>query len=328
MSDARQFFPGIHALRAIAATLVVVAHAASIAKDYSWIDFTHPYFYHGRMGVILFFAISGFVIALQRRKPVGLFVGHRLLRIYPTYWLALVVAAIAFKAAGLPGGVGPSAILLYPATTSDGGMWIPYWSLVFEMMFYALAAIAFGYRLSDRTLTVLAIAWIVAVNLFASNPRDANEYTFPGAWILLSSVVQVLPIGLLCGIHFERLRSFGRWPWLAGAALAFLASFPLEELSVPKLFAFGVSASCVVVAVADIDLKSRAINLLGDASYGIYLMHFPAIMVAQAIAPSLGFASYLAIGMTAGILYGMLDHAMYRRIVVSLNRRIFAALAP
>jgi exopolysaccharide production protein ExoZ len=320
MSDARRFFPGIHALRAIAATLVVVAHAASISKDYSWIDFTHPYFYHGRMGVILFFAISGFVIALQRTKPVGLFVAHRLLRIYPTYWLALVVAAVAFRVAGLPVGAGPAAILLYPANTSQGGMWIPYWSLAFEMVFYALAAIAFGYRLSDRALTILAVAWIVAVNLFASNPKDANEYTCPGAWILLSSVVQVLPMGLLCGIHFERLRSIGRSPYLAGMALAFIASLPLEELSVPKLFVFGVSACCLIVAVADIDLRSRVVNMLGDASYGIYLMHFPPIIIAQAVAPSLGFIGFLIIGMASGIMFGMLDHAMYRRILATLPR--------
>jgi peptidoglycan/LPS O-acetylase OafA/YrhL len=322
MSDARQFFPGIHALRAIAATLVVVAHAASIAKDYSWIDFTHPYFYHGRMGVILFFAISGFVIALQRTKPTGLFAAHRLLRIYPTYWLALVVAAVAFKVVGLPVRAGPAVILLYPANTTQGGMWVPYWSLAFEMVFYVLAAIAFVSRLSDRTLTILAIAWIVAVNLFGSDPRDPEEYTCPGAWILLSSAVQVLPMGLLCGIHFERLRMIGRSPYLVGMALAFIASFPLEELSVPKLFAFGVSSCCLIVAVADIDPKSRVINMLGDASYGIYLLHFPAIMIAQAIAPSLGFASFLAIGMATGTMFGMLDHAVYGRTVAAVNRTL------
>ena len=322
MSPARQFFPGIHALRAIAATLVVIAHAASIAKDYSWIDWTHPYFYHGRMGVILFFAISGFVIALQRTKPVGLFVAHRLLRIYPTYWMALIVAAIAFKAAGLSVGAGPAAILLYPANTSQGGMWIPYWSLAFEMVFYVLAATAFALRLDDKTLTFLAIAWIVAVNLFGSNPRDAEEYTCPGAWILLSSAMQVLPMGLLCGIHFERLRSVGRWPYIIGAALAFIASMPMEELSVPKLFAFGASMSCIVVAVADIDLKSRVINLLGDASYGIYLLHLPAIILTKALAPSTSFTLFLIIGMVVGIAFGLLDRAAYVRMSSLTNRAL------
>jgi exopolysaccharide production protein ExoZ len=54
-------------------------------------------------------------------------------------------------------------------------------------------------RLSDRTLTIVAVLWIVAVNLFAANPTDM-EYEFPGPTILLCAAVQVFPMGLICGI--------------------------------------------------------------------------------------------------------------------------------
>lgn len=321
MRASRQFFPGVHALRAIAATMVVIEHAGFVAKDYSWIGFTIPHFSYGRIGVILFFAISGFVIALQRTKPVSLFVAHRLLRIYPSYWLALCVSAIAFAAAGLPVYAGPSAILLYPWTAGEGGMWIPYWSLAFEMVFYALAAAAFGFRSSDRTLTIIALLWILAVNLFAANPHNSDEYAFPGAWILLSAAVQVFPMGLICGIHFERFRRAGRWPYLLAAATAFAAGIPFAELTVAKILMLGISSCCLILAVADLNIRSRVVGRLGDTSYGIYLMHFPAMMVAAAAAPLLGFAWFFIIGMASGTMFGMLDHQMYGRLVARLDRR-------
>jgi exopolysaccharide production protein ExoZ len=321
MSPPRQFFPGIHALRAIAATLVVIEHAAYVANDYSWISFVGPHFSYGRIGVILFFAISGFVIALQRTKPVGIFITHRLLRIYPSYWIALIVSAIAFTAVGLPVYAGPSAILLYPWTGSEGGMWIPYWSLAFEMVFYALAAVAFGSRMSDRTLTMAAVLWIVAVNLFAGNPADSTVYAFPGAWILLSAAVQVFPMGLICGIHFERLSHVGRWPYLLACAIAFAGSIPFAELTVAKILMLGISSSCLILAVADLNIRSRVVNLFGNASYGIYLVHFPAMIFAAAIAPLLGFAWFFLIGIASGTVFGSLDHAMYRRVTARIDWR-------
>ncbi len=307
----RQFFPGIHALRAIAATMVVVEHAGFVAKDYSTLKAITiiPHFYWGRIGVIVFFAISGFVIALQRTKPVGTFIQHRLLRIYPSYWLALLISAIAFALVGLPVNAGPASILLYPGTASKGAMWIPYWSLAFEMVFYALAVIAFGLRLSDRSLLIIALLWIAAVNLFAWAPRDSNEYEFPGAWILLAPAVQIFPMGLICGVYYEGLRQIGRWPYVAAVPLLFVASFPFEEFSAGKLLLLGLSASCLVVAVADLG-KSRVIEWLGDASYGIYLMHFPAMIFAAAIAP-LGFAWCSIVGMASGTAFGLFDHRLY-----------------
>jgi peptidoglycan/LPS O-acetylase OafA/YrhL len=181
----------------------------------------------GRIGIILFFAISGFVIALQRRKPISTFVLHRLLRIYPSYWLATIVAAVMLGAAGLPVSVTAESMLLYPSTTYDPTSAIPYWTLIFEMTFYTLAAVAFSFRLSDHALTLVAVTWILAVNVI-SHPISHVEYYFPGRWILLSPEVQVFPMGLACGIHFERMKKIGRWPYIAAAACAFLAGTFLQ----------------------------------------------------------------------------------------------------
>jgi exopolysaccharide production protein ExoZ len=149
-----KLFPGIYALRALAAASVVIQHAAFTAGNLS------PYLYCGRFGVVLFFAISGFVIALQRRKSPGVFAAHRLLRIYPGYWLALLIEAVVFAMMGRPVGVSMASALLYPSSIGNDFTSIPYWTLAFEMFFYALATVAFAIRLSDRALTMLALLWM------------------------------------------------------------------------------------------------------------------------------------------------------------------------
>jgi peptidoglycan/LPS O-acetylase OafA/YrhL len=321
MATSRQFFPGIHALRAIAATFVVIQHAGFAAKDYFVFgyDIDNDYFVWGRVGVILFFAISGFVIALHRARPVGIFVVHRLLRIYPTYWLAMILAAAATAALQQPVVTGLSSILLYPAATSISTLWIPYWTLAYELTFYTLAAAVFLLRLSDRTLTILALLWIAAVNLFANNPTDI-EYELPGRSILLSAAVQVFPMGLICGIHFERFKRAGRWPYLVACVITFAGSMPLQELTVIKLLMHGISSCCLILAIADIDIRSRVVELLGNASYGIYLMHFPAMMFAAAVSPSHGIFWFFALGMASGTLYGLFDHWLYRRMTVQMAK--------
>jgi peptidoglycan/LPS O-acetylase OafA/YrhL len=187
------------------------------------------------------------------------------------------------------------------------------------MTFYTLAAMAFACRFSDRTLTIIALLWIGAVNVLAANPADAAEYSFPGRWILLSSPVQVFPMGLICGIHFERFKQAGRWPYLIGCIVAFACSLPLAELSVVKILFHGFSSCCFILAVADLDIRSRAVKALGNASYGTYLIHFPVMVTAAAISPLHGIFWFFAIGMMGGILFGTLDH--YGQMAIATIRR-------
>lgn len=316
MTASPRFFGGIHALRAVAAILVVGEHAAYVANHYTPIRMTS-------FGVVLFFAISGFVIALQRTKSWTDFVQHRLLRIYPSYWLAMIVAAIGLAAIHSPVSASASSLLLYPSTVSNSSLTIPYWTLAFEITFYALASAAYWARLSDRTLTILAVIWIVVVNLIAAAP-DVGRYTFPGfPGILWSPAVQVFPMGIICGIHFDHLRKLPRLAGLAAALVAFCASFAFPEYSSHKLLFLGVAATSLLLAVADLDLKSRLVATLGDASYGIYLLHFPAIIIAVRLLHVQGLAwlpMYFAIGLIAGYAFGLLDCRVYRRLAANSSR--------
>ena len=97
-----RFYPGIDGLRALAAFLVLTFHVAersglNRADTASWVaDYTSQF---GRLGVSIFFAISGFLLyrpfvaahlADEAAPALGGYFRRRFLRIFPAYWLALV----------------------------------------------------------------------------------------------------------------------------------------------------------------------------------------------------------------------------------------------
>lgn len=303
-----QFFSGVHGLRVVATMLVLVSHALYFANDHAT---TPGQVWLGRAGVMLFFAISGFVIALQRQKPVATFIKHRAIRIYPAYWIALALEAVLFTALGFHASVTPDVVLLYPTVPRALATSIPYWTLTFEVTFYFVAAVLFSMRLSDRQLTVIAILWIVAINLIGAEPLNEAAFGFPGPAILLSPAMQVLPLGLICGIHFEQRRHLRRAGWMAIALVGLTLGYFLPDLTNARMLALGIGSASLVVAIADCGIP-RFVRRLGDASYGIYLVHVP-IMVA--ISPAADLVWLMTTALVGGTLYGLFDFWLYGWLV-------------
>lgn len=79
----------LQVLRLCAAGLVLLHHAVGdvlVARGRtSW---TYSHADVGTVGFLIFFVLSGYVIALQIDKPPLQFAWHRLLRIYPPYFAA------------------------------------------------------------------------------------------------------------------------------------------------------------------------------------------------------------------------------------------------
>jgi peptidoglycan/LPS O-acetylase OafA/YrhL len=108
---AKVYFPGLHGLRFFAAMMVVFSHV-ELMKDYHG----YPNLYasnlavyeSGRMGVTLFFVLSGFLISyllLTEKKITGSisvkkFYGRRILRIWPLYYLLVILTFIVLPRIG------------------------------------------------------------------------------------------------------------------------------------------------------------------------------------------------------------------------------------
>src|SRR5262245_21564874 len=167
---------GIQILRLIAAVTVLVQHCYVLVmierggptKGFLQLDL-------GALGVYLFFAISGYVIALQAEIRPARFALHRIARIYPPYIAAAILGFCVVVARGeLPDTIAfDPSILLLPAGHSQKWFAVPYWTLVYEMFFYAVAWLLMCLRAYDLGL----IAWTAIILIFSDPSPDILAFS-------------------------------------------------------------------------------------------------------------------------------------------------------
>jgi len=162
-------------LRLVAALLVAMFHYAGRADSFQdvWGGTTaeiFPHLHHpaqyGWLGVELFFLISGFVICMSAwdRDTVS-FLRSRAIRLFPAYWAAVLITAIAthfWPVVWKP--TGASAVLLnltmlqFPlgAPQVDG----VYWTLWNEARFYLLFALLVWRGLTLERALLFGYGWL------------------------------------------------------------------------------------------------------------------------------------------------------------------------
>ena len=330
MGSGGAYYPGVNALRGLAAMLVVVQHGGSFAAqatntpqaDVLKLDF-------GMLGVLMFFTISGFVIGLNRHLPTAEFLVRRALRIYPPFWAAYALSALIVWSIGLQTTWSWVAALLLPSRATPA-IYLPLWTLTFEVFFYALAAFVFSLRLSDRALTALALCWIIVV-------ANMNPYMtgmlpiLPGALIPFAPYNIFFAIGLICAVNFDFLSRYSVTQFLAVT----VAATVLMTLMPPVPYI----ATTLVMAVAQSSLLWRSQGrsagrapptYLGNASYGLFLLHFSAMAVGASLLKGTGlsvgemWAVLFVVGLAVGLPYGLAEFAFHRaalRAALPLFRR-------
>jgi len=241
----------------------------------------------GRAGVDVFFVLSGVIIATVARgmKP-GDFALKRLRRIYPIY-LLMVLPWIAFGAT-----VGTldwrsllSTVTLWPVTDRITPPLSPVaWTLCFEMLFYAAAALVLWRRWMLVALLALYLA-ALAAPVFA----------------LPQFVGSPLCLEFLAGVAISRLPR-RRWMTLALPAglclLVALAALPIASPDAQidakgfhdvwiRVATLGVPAALIVWGTMQIEARPGVLSYLGDASYSLYLIHPLVLMLWAAAAGKL-----------------------------------------
>lgn len=310
----RKLLPSVQALRGIAASLVVYHHFADIFQDGepspSWI-YRSGLGNFGNCGVDLFFVISGFIMVYTTvgkcgARDAGKFLGRRILRIYPIYWLwtsallSLWLAGIA-KLAGANHGKHYSALYIvksYMLIPSFNGLdftpfLAPGWSLSFEMLFYLLFYFSILLGVRRRKLPFLAAAFCALAILGMLAPRGgALAYLLPNA-LMIEFLYGVIAAELLLHANRYQLRlgSGSATALMSAGAAALLcpASLLLNPNWSLRFLFYGIPALCIVSGAAMLRHASapRLLVYLGDCSYSIYLTHlFFALAVASALTRS------------------------------------------
>lgn len=259
----------------------------------------------GRIGVVFFFCLSGFILTWSHRDgdaAVG-FWRRRFARIYPAYLVTLLIGAAVTIAshgrvpANSPHRYGEASELVLPGVLQVFLLqsWVPVdrwylslngvgWSLCCEAFFYALfpfliPALA---RVGARGRRLVQAGALSLIVVFATVAQVA-----PGqvtTWLQLhapfTTVLQfILGITVALDVLDGRLRWLRLGPALAVAAVIYLLcgilSTPFAAVAIPVLPILAlIAAAAIREAEGPIPVLSwRPMIWLGEISYTFYLVH-------------------------------------------------------
>lgn len=274
-----EYLPGLQSLRGLAALMVLIGHALAEAEHYFALALPGDFIPWTR-GVDVFFVISGFVVTLSARRYFGrpgAFFRRRMVRVVPLYFLftSLMIAALIL----LPGGtkdttLDPAQILssytFFPYERSDGRI-APVlslgWTLNYEVFFYGLLALSLALPRPLLTVSICLIGLATIGLVFGPTQPQAAFWTNP------------IVMEFLFGIALARLWQRGwRFPSLPLAismlGLGAILLVALDPYPLPRFLAAGLPAT-LIAAAATLFCPRGPIpgQLLGDASYALYLSH-------------------------------------------------------
>ncbi|RYG24178.1 acyltransferase [bacterium] len=286
-------------LRVALATLVLVSHAklsvATVADDVATAGpLAVKFLGGGRMALNWFFVISGFLIArswLQSRSTWD-YTKKRLLRIYPGFFVAMLVCVFVF---GPLGGARMATYWTDPQTWSFFSPLIfgplgtlpqvfekpgvpyetntPLWSIRFELFCYALV-ILFGYlgALKNRVFTLAA--FVLATAVFT-----LHAYRIPSAWHIslpwfdqiddLPRLISFFLSGTVFYLYREKI------PYSDALGLLSAVGFVVAYKFFPTI-GIPIFGTYLLFYIAfNRRLRLYDFGKRGDISYGLYLYGFP-----------------------------------------------------
>ena len=283
----------VQVLRAVAALLVVHAHAAGVTGlGLSWEG--------GATGVDLFFVISGFIIAYVGSIDTDQFMMRRLIRIVPIYWsstiaifLLVLLMPQMFRTTSADGELLVRSLLFVPGGEVHSSDGLPHptiaggWTLNFEMYFYALFALALMWSRDKATWIAIGLLLAVMAAVYVTGIGE----TSPVAYFYGYPIVLEFIYGIFA-FHIVRIAERRGWkgisPRLQQAVLILFVIAGLTCLAFteelfgtysPRWFLCGIPAFAVVVSAVLLErlhglrITNRYAVMVGDASYVLYLIH-------------------------------------------------------
>lgn len=344
----------VDGLRGVAALLVIAGHwgefIADHARDRAVSDVLRAalldYFSFGRAGIVAFFCISGFVIPFSFRgtRPKRAFIVSRFFRLYPAYWLSLLIGLVTVPLvtgsffSGTEIAANATMVPLFLRQAPVIGV---YWTLHIELVFYAACFMLFAARrLHDARVNAALICCYTAVGVVAGVWRFFHAANLP---IGVPTYLAAMHFGTLARLHLlERDPRAARLfaPLLVvlivGTMVTNTAGYlhasdeAMGWIATNTGYLVGVALflSCVMRGT----FAQRPLVYAGAISYSLYLLHIPVIQCWEALWPRPGewrvaallgtvFVFAGAIGMS-GLVYRYVE-----RPAIRVARRIEARLA-
>lgn len=292
----------VQALRGLAALAVMLFH-------FRWnINLSYPnlgdkLFGWGAIGVDVFFLISGFVITLSAKRltpglsAAGVFLKHRVRRIFPAYFIILLISFLlsgAMSTFHYPEKVSNliSAITFSPIDPNhapfyidDSGFYGVRWTLNYEMLFY----VAMAFCLLSRYRWFLlfggfSLSLVVFPMLAGHSPTlDVSGYQFNSAYmnLITNPIIWMFLVGVAFGLIYpytKNLNNHVRVIFLVVAMSIAVYCVLYTPLLNHGITMSGWYLSILFIAVVLNDklitkFMPRFFVTLGEISFSLYLIH-------------------------------------------------------
>ena len=297
----------VDSLRALAAGMVMWTHFAEtlhpVSRDgpalLAWLHSLPHDFILGRVGVLIFFAISGFVICRSfegsREGTARRFVIRRFCRLYPAFWLSIPCGILTSWMEGTRVTwftVAANATMV-PQLFGQPFLMEVYWTLQIELVFYLLCLSFFLAGWLERWGVLAGSACALAIY-----PRAIHEFGKLAGIRRLAGAAEhnvwtislaVMFWGAAFRLAFDKTDGFRQRPlehpqtWLLAALTLTVFDFynpHLKEtfLRGPYLAGFAndsffLAMVVFVLWIACLQIDNHLLTSLGAISYSLYLFH-------------------------------------------------------
>ena len=336
----------LQACRAVAAILVVLLHTSQgifrLEKYFGHKPFG-PLFDFGSAGVDFFFVLSGFIMMhvhagdVGRPRALGAYLWKRFSRIYPVYWVALAaVIPIYFLVPHF--GIGyerdPDVLLcsvfLIPHPQSHLVIGVA-WTLVYEVFFYLLFGLLI---LNKRVGIVVFVIWTGGLLVYPWYGAHLSSFVFNNMNFRFIAGLGVAIILQRWQIPLPRLVALTGVGVFLGTGLFEAYDGPLGLWTQCVGFTMGSALTLAGLVQAErsgLLQPPRWLVYLGNASYGIYLVHFLGLSILAKIAKAGHLDEYLpgtvlfGLHVAGAIAIGCAFHHVVEHPIHAWAKRFFRA---
>ncbi|CAM3941253.1 acyltransferase family protein [Aeromonas bestiarum] len=308
MTEKKEFFQFISLLRGFAALLVVWSHLVGWWLNANKLESPYQYYWEntivkpfhlyqngGHLGVVLFFLISGYVIThVSLSETTKEFIIKRVLRIFPTLFIALLITAgivslCVYFGLMLPLGTGERTVeqYIYSFLLLNIPLGMPAalsvtWTLAIEIIFYVLTAIFLMPTKKNALTSTYLFCLITSLTILFSPYSQLLKET---AYLLVYIFILLIGRVYYFGVRSEKDKS--KYLMLGVLNFVFFSYFydylypgrffSIEsgKVNYPLIYTYAIALCIFIISSQLYYSRTKVGSFFSDISYSLYLIHLP-----------------------------------------------------
>lgn len=286
-------------LRGLAAFMVLLNHVRGafyvggervLASDPSLLNYVSSAVLQvtsfGPEAVILFFVLSGYAMAnsVSLSTDTKRFYFKRVLRIWPPYVAACLLAAAVGDYAGMGFNLLPTLFYVQPGRSQ---LTPQFWSLPYEVAFYALCP--FILASPKRIRALFAFSFVaLSTTLIARGPIINPWQIF--ALNFLGNELFLFAAGAMAFLYVQHIPALSSAKLMTAVCLA-LAIAWITKRWLGELNAISMVAVAATSVLAIVNVKVVPRFNFGFFSYSLYLFHYALIVLVASVLVSFGIVA-------------------------------------